>query len=163
MFRGFKEWFFLEKVNTESRKPQGPFKGPCKAQWKTMTGHGPCWGQLLCPLSPLIWFFTFRVQKYGLYSRFSPVGHLPDIYELLFGSQIIFSRRQIVTKFCAQHSTSCPVEIEITIKLSKPTSHRTTHQHTKPIINSPPGHIPLTYPSKLKFCMQHKFTMIRWP
>ena len=25
----------------ESRQSQGPFKGPCKAQKRTMTGHGP--------------------------------------------------------------------------------------------------------------------------
>ena len=33
----------------ESRKSKGPFKGHCKAQWRTMAGHGPCGGQLLCP------------------------------------------------------------------------------------------------------------------
>ena len=78
MFRGFKEFIFFKKGKhslAETRKSQGPFKGPCKAQRRTMAGHGPCWGKLLCPYSPLIWFFIFRIQKYGQFSRFSPVGH----------------------------------------------------------------------------------------
>ena len=44
-----------------------------------MTGHWSCLGQLLYPLSPLICFFLFRMQKYGLYSRFWPVGHLAPL------------------------------------------------------------------------------------
>ena len=36
----------------ESQKSQGPF-------WRTLY----CRGQLLCPLSPLIWFWMFRMQQ----------------------------------------------------------------------------------------------------
>ena len=62
----------------ETRISQGPFKGPCKAQWRTMAGHGPCWGKLLCPHSPLIWFFLCLECKNMATSRFSPVGLFKD-------------------------------------------------------------------------------------
>ena len=39
---GLENVFFRNGKNSlaESRKSQGPFNGPCRAQWRTMAGHG---------------------------------------------------------------------------------------------------------------------------
>ena len=72
-----KECFFRKRKHSlaESRKSQGPFKGPYKAHWRTVTGHITCWGQLLCPHplpSPLS---TANVMKLLSFDVFLHIGH----------------------------------------------------------------------------------------
>ena len=68
---------FLEKVKTalqnfENHKVlwKGPVR-PNEGPWLVMD---PVRGSSCVPRVP--WFLMFRMQKYGPYSRFSPVGHL---------------------------------------------------------------------------------------
>ena len=74
MFRGLRECIFFRKGKhslAESRKSQGPFKGPCMAQWRTMAGH--CW--FYCSNWPKIGqnkfdpFIFEEMWRFGLASR----------------------------------------------------------------------------------------------
>ena len=52
------------------REFQGTIIGPCTAHWWSKAGLWPCWGWLLCPESPLLFFCWFECKKVAIIGDF---------------------------------------------------------------------------------------------